>query len=164
MELALEYDRPLGRGLRWHVYGGPAGEPALGPVAFPHRVSAMPNPHRADRASLARRHAHHLRRRHGRRVAAVAAGMPKHRRSTAASPTRIARTSISAALDSYSARFSVAPTAATVLQVSAGHLNEAERHAGLPRDRRHARHRVSDLSPRAESIDAVGNDGRLGHE
>ena len=30
--------------LRWQVYGGPAGEPALGPVAFPHRLSAMPNP------------------------------------------------------------------------------------------------------------------------
>ena len=44
MELALEYERPLGRGLRWFVYGGPVGEPALGPVAFPHRISAMSNP------------------------------------------------------------------------------------------------------------------------
>ncbi len=44
MELAAEYSRPLARGLRWHLYGGPAGEPALGPVAFPHRASAMANP------------------------------------------------------------------------------------------------------------------------
>jgi len=44
MELAAEYSRPLVRGLRWHLYGGPAGEPALGPVAFPHRASAMANP------------------------------------------------------------------------------------------------------------------------
>lgn len=44
MEIAAEHDRPLSAGLRWQVYGGLAGEPALGPVAFPHRVSAMPNP------------------------------------------------------------------------------------------------------------------------
>ena len=43
MELAAPYDAPLA-GLRWQVFGGPAGEPALGPVAFPHRLSAMPNP------------------------------------------------------------------------------------------------------------------------
>ncbi len=34
MELAASYDRPLKGALRWHLYGGPAGEPALGPV-FP---------------------------------------------------------------------------------------------------------------------------------
>jgi hypothetical protein len=44
MELAAEYDRPVGGGVRIQVYGGPVGEPALGPVAFPHRISAMPNP------------------------------------------------------------------------------------------------------------------------
>ena len=44
MELSAEYDAPLTDRVRWQVYGGPAGEPALGPVAYPHRVSAMPNP------------------------------------------------------------------------------------------------------------------------
>jgi hypothetical protein len=44
MELAATYDRPLGHGLHLQLYGGPAGEPALGPTAFPHRISAMPNP------------------------------------------------------------------------------------------------------------------------
>src|SRR5688572_19256588 len=44
MELAGEYARPISPPLRWHVYGGPVGEPALGPVAFPHRASALPNP------------------------------------------------------------------------------------------------------------------------
>jgi hypothetical protein len=43
MEVAAQYDAPLARGLRWQIYGGPVGEPALGPVAFPHRASAMPN-------------------------------------------------------------------------------------------------------------------------
>jgi hypothetical protein len=44
MELAASYDAPLKGSVRWQIYGGPAGEPALGPVAFPHRTSAMPNP------------------------------------------------------------------------------------------------------------------------
>ena len=44
MELAAIYERPLARGLRLQLYGGPAGEPAIGPVAFPHRVSALSNP------------------------------------------------------------------------------------------------------------------------
>jgi len=44
MELAAELDRPVSGTLRWHLYGGLAGEPALGPPGFPHRISAMPNP------------------------------------------------------------------------------------------------------------------------
>ena len=44
MEIAAEYNAPLVGGIRWQVYAAPAGEPALGPVAFPHRMSAMPNP------------------------------------------------------------------------------------------------------------------------
>jgi hypothetical protein len=44
MELAVDYNAPIARDIRWQVYGGPAGEPALGPVAYPHRVSAIPNP------------------------------------------------------------------------------------------------------------------------
>ena len=44
MELAADYDRPLRGSLRWQVYGGLVGEPALGPVGFPHRLSALPNP------------------------------------------------------------------------------------------------------------------------
>ena len=44
MEMSAEYDAPIGGSTRWQVFGGPAAEPALGPVAYPHRVSAMPNP------------------------------------------------------------------------------------------------------------------------
>ncbi|HEY7497518.1 MAG TPA: hypothetical protein VH740_03345 [Vicinamibacterales bacterium] len=44
MELAADYDRPLSRSWRWQIYGGLAGEPALGPPGFPHRVSAALNP------------------------------------------------------------------------------------------------------------------------
>jgi len=44
MEIAAEYNAPLRGATRWQAYVAPAGEPALGPVAFPHRTSAMPNP------------------------------------------------------------------------------------------------------------------------
>lgn len=44
MELAADYDRPIRGSLHWQVYAGLAGEPALGPAGFPHRLSAMLNP------------------------------------------------------------------------------------------------------------------------
>jgi hypothetical protein len=44
MELGALYERPISKNLAISVYGGPSGEPALGPVAFMHRVSAMDDP------------------------------------------------------------------------------------------------------------------------
>src|SRR4051794_18902482 len=44
MELAAPYSHPIGHGIQFQVYGGPVGEPALGPVAFMHRVSGLSNP------------------------------------------------------------------------------------------------------------------------
>jgi hypothetical protein len=44
MELAADYDGPLGGAWRWQIYGGLAGEPAFGPTAYPHRPSAAANP------------------------------------------------------------------------------------------------------------------------
>jgi hypothetical protein len=44
MELAALYERPLGSRLALLLYAAPAGEPALGPVAFMHRPSAMDEP------------------------------------------------------------------------------------------------------------------------
>ena len=35
---------PLAEKISWLLYGGPAGEPALGPTAFVHRISAAENP------------------------------------------------------------------------------------------------------------------------
>jgi len=47
-ELALDYQRPLGRPgdhrFSWLFYGAAAGEPALGPVAYVHRASASELP------------------------------------------------------------------------------------------------------------------------
>lgn len=44
MEIAAAYDAPLSGSIRWQLYAGPVGEPALGPVAYPHRISAIANP------------------------------------------------------------------------------------------------------------------------
>lgn len=44
MEVAADYHLPLRGTLRWQLYAGLSGEPALGPPAFPHRLSAMPLP------------------------------------------------------------------------------------------------------------------------
>jgi hypothetical protein len=44
MEIAGRYDYKLGEASRLYVYGGPLGEPALGPTAYPHRASSSENP------------------------------------------------------------------------------------------------------------------------
>jgi hypothetical protein len=93
MELAGEYDRPLRGSLRWQVYAGVAGEPALGPAAFPHRLSATPNPiapishHWLD--------ATHITFGLVTRASTTAAGRPKCPPSMVANPTSIGPTWIS---------------------------------------------------------------------
>ncbi len=44
MEVAAMYDRAIGKNLALELYVAPSGEPALGPVAFMHRLSSMDNP------------------------------------------------------------------------------------------------------------------------
>ena len=44
MELGLLYQREFNSRIAWSLYAAPSGEPALGPVAFMHRPSAMDNP------------------------------------------------------------------------------------------------------------------------
>ena len=44
MELGALYQRTITKSLAWSIYAAPSGEPALGPVAFMHRPSAMDNP------------------------------------------------------------------------------------------------------------------------
>lgn len=44
MEIAGRYDFRFSERARVFVYGGPLGEPALGPTAYPHRASASENP------------------------------------------------------------------------------------------------------------------------
>src|SRR5262249_25508146 len=44
MELAASYRLPVTERLTLNFYGGPRGEPALGPAGFPHRQSNSENP------------------------------------------------------------------------------------------------------------------------
>ena len=44
MEIAGRYEREVAGGVAFQLFGGLAGEPALGPVAFPHRPAAMADP------------------------------------------------------------------------------------------------------------------------
>src|SRR6267154_3083604 len=44
MELSAVYERPVARNLGLSLYLAPVGEPAVGPVAFPHRPSAADDP------------------------------------------------------------------------------------------------------------------------
>jgi hypothetical protein len=47
MELAAEYAHSLGAGTVGYLYAAPFGDPALGPVAYPHRASAAEIPQAA---------------------------------------------------------------------------------------------------------------------
>jgi hypothetical protein len=132
MELSARFDAPLGGGLRWEIYGGPAAEPALGPVAFPHRVSSMPNPiapishHWLDATHVS--------------FGVVTGGVYSAKWKAEASAFNGRepdddRTDFDfAALDSVSGRFTYLPMRSVALQVSAGRLADAEEgHAGEPR-------------------------------
>jgi hypothetical protein len=44
MELAARYRQPIGDTVGLELYAAPVGEPAIGPVAFPHRFTSMGNP------------------------------------------------------------------------------------------------------------------------
>jgi len=124
MELAGFYTAPIGRALHWQVYGGPTGEPALGPVAYPHRLSAMPNP-------LAPITHHWLDSTHVS-FGVVTGGIygAKWKAETSAFNGREPdehRTDFDfGALDSVSGRVWFLPTGRVALQISAGHLKEAE--------------------------------------
>jgi YHS domain-containing protein len=118
--------------VRWQVYGGPAAEPALGPVAYPHRLSAMPN--------LLAPITHHWLDATHITFGVVTAGVYGNRWKAEASAFNGRepddnRTGFDLApLDSASGRIWLLPTANVALQLSGGRLTEAEpAEAGGPR-------------------------------
>ena len=132
MELAATYDRPLAGDVRLQLYGGPVGEPALGPVAFPHRISATPNPlapithHWLDATHIT--------------YGVVTGGVYGKRWKAETSvfngrePDEKRSNFDFAAMDSWSGRLWLLPTNRWALQVSVGRLIEAEAgHDGGPR-------------------------------
>jgi hypothetical protein len=44
MSVGIHYARPIGESTMFQAYFAPIGDPALGPIAFPHRASAMEMP------------------------------------------------------------------------------------------------------------------------
>ena len=123
-ELSLLYMRPLTKKLSWEFYGGPSAEPALGPVTFMHRVSAAELP----MAPLG----HHLQDSTHTSFGVVTTGFVIDRVKLEASAfngrePNEQRWSIQfAALDSWSARASVAPTRNWTAQYSIGRLEHPE--------------------------------------
>jgi hypothetical protein len=127
MELAAAYQRPLGDRVRLHLYTALAGEPALGPPAYPHRASALPNPiapiahHWLDATHIA--------------FGVITAGVSGARWRVEGSafngrePDDQRYGLELARLDSVAARIAFAPSDRWSWQVSAGHLRESE--AGL---------------------------------
>jgi hypothetical protein len=124
MEIAADYDRPLRGSLRWQLYGGVAGEPALGPPGFPHRLSAMPNP----TAPIA----HHWLDSSHISFGLVTTGIYDRRWKAEVSifngrePDERRADFDLGALDSVAGRFTFMPTPQLAVQASAGHLHEAE--------------------------------------
>ncbi len=74
MGLSVQYARPLDPDTMLQLYYAPVGDPALGPVAFPHRASAFELPQAPAGAPLAGFHAYRRQRRHRCRTPQVAAG------------------------------------------------------------------------------------------
>jgi hypothetical protein len=123
-ELALYFTRPLTDKVSWLFYGGPVGEPALGPVAFMHRASVAELP----LAPLS----HHLQDSTHTSFGVVTTGLIVDRFKIEASafngrePNEHRYGIQLAALDSWSARLSVAPSRNWTAQYSYGRLEHPE--------------------------------------
>lgn len=123
-EMAVRFTYSLSERVTWLLYGGPAGEPALGPVGFPHRLSAMENPS----AVLG----HHLQDSTHITYGLVTSGLivgPVKLEASAFNGREPDETRYNfdfGAFDSWSTRISVAPGKNWVAQYSFGHLVHPE--------------------------------------
>jgi len=123
-ELSALYMLPLSKKVSWELYGGPAAEPALGPVTYIHRTSASELP----LAPLS----HHLQDSTHTSFGVVTTGFVIDRVKLEASafngrePNEERWSIQSAALDSWSARASVAPARDWTAQYSVGRLEKPE--------------------------------------
>ena len=123
-EMAVRFTYPLGERVTWLAYAGLAGEPALGPVGFPHRLSAMDNPsavlghHLQDSTHIT----------YGLVTTGFIVGPVKIEGSAfnGREPDEVRYNFDLAPLDSWSARLSVAPSRNWVVQYSYGHLVKPE--------------------------------------
>jgi hypothetical protein len=124
MELAAAYNVPLTEKVSLNFYGGPVGEPALGPVAFMHRISASENPaaplghHWQDSTHIT----------HGVISAGITAGRFRVESSLfhGAEPDENRKDIEMGKLDSWSGRAWFTPTTDWTVQFSYGHLVDPE--------------------------------------
>jgi hypothetical protein len=124
MELSADYDRPLGGVYRLQIYAGAAGEPALGPTAFPHRLSAALNP-------VAPISHHWLDSSHVTFGVVTTAVYTEHWKAELSffngrEPDEHRANLDFGALDSISGRVTVSPSRSLSFQISTGRLNEHE--------------------------------------
>ena len=123
-ELALDYAHAINEKLSWLFYGAVAGEPALGPVAYVHRVSASELP----MAPLS----HHLQDSTHISFGVLTTGLVISRLRVEGSvfngrePDEKRYSIQFAALDSWSTRLSIAPSGNWTLQYSNGRLEHPE--------------------------------------
>jgi hypothetical protein len=124
MELSVAYAHPLGEKTNVEIYFAPVGDPALGPVAFPHRISAAELP----QAALS----HHLQdsTHIANEVLTVALHKPHWGAELSgfhgAEPNENRWNIDAGGIDSWSARLSWTPTANWSAQASAGRLHKPE--------------------------------------
>ncbi len=127
MALGIQYARPIVPGTMLSVYVAPVGDPALGPVAFPHRASAFELPqaplghHWEDSTHIADDVVTVALRRNWLRL--EASGF--HGQEPGENRWIIQQGGI----DSWSGRVSIFPTRDWMAQVSAGRLAHPERQA-----------------------------------
>ena len=123
-ELSALYLLPLSKTVSWELYGGPAAEPALGPVTYIHRASASELP----LAPLS----HHLQDSTHTSFGVVTTGLVIDRFKLEGSafnghePNEERWSIQPAALESWSVRASVAPNRNWTAQYSIGHLDHPE--------------------------------------
>ena len=129
MELSAQYARPIGSQGMWNVYYAPVGDAALGPIAFPHRASAMEIP----QATLAHhwQDATHI----ANNVLTVGIGTTKARIEASGfhgrEPNENRWNIDFGRMDSWAARASVFPTRNWMGQVSVGRIRNPEQfHTG----------------------------------
>ena len=123
-ELSFRYSYPLSERASWYFYGAAVGEPALGPVAFMHRPSAMENPapplghHLQDSTHVA----------FGVVTTGFTVGPVKLEGSAynGREPDEVRYNFDFGPLDSFSGRITVAPTRNWAVQYSYGHLVQPE--------------------------------------
>ncbi len=124
MGLSFTYALPLGQNGLWEAYYAPVGDPALGPVAYPHRASAAELPqaplshHWEDSTHISYN------------VATSVLSFKKFRWETSgfhgAEPGENRWIVTSGAMDSWASRVSVFPNQHWVAQVSAGRITRPE--------------------------------------